>query len=491
MALTIAIIGRPNVGKSTLFNRLTGKKMAIVHDTPGVTRDWRSADASLFDLDFRIVDTAGLEDSFDDSISSRMRQQTERALSQADIVLFALDAKDGVMPLDTHFAKWLRTQKYPTILIANKCDNNKAKENIYEAYELGFGQPVEVSSEHGIGMHDLYEAIQSTIKEHDIDISDEEAELAVTEEKLIEKSFEEYHEGDETGFGDKEEDEEEKQKPIKIAIVGRPNVGKSTLLNSLIKENRSMTGAEAGITRDAVHADWNYDGRDIQLVDTAGMRKRTKVIDKIELMSTQDSIRAIRLAQVVILVIDANLQIENQDLKIAQHIINEGRALVIAVNKWDEIENKDEVREDIKYQVEKSISQVKDLKFTCISALKGRKLDKLFKNVIETYDLWNKRVPTGRLNRWLTAVESRNPAPLVNGKANRLRYITQIKARPPTFAMWVGRADDYPEQHKRFITNTLRKDFEIPATPIRLIIKSSKNPYADKSAGKRKVKKKK
>lgn len=478
MTFTVAIIGRPNVGKSTLFNRLAGRRLAIVHDTPGVTRDWKLATASLFNLNFDMIDTAGLEESFDGSISGRMRQQTERALKHADLALLVIDAKTGLLPVDKHFAQWLREQNIPTILAANKCDCKISAENLLDAYELGLGEPIAISAEHGEGMNELHSAIEQEMQKHNL-VQEKIEEAFINEEDEISKLLEQYDEGDEIGFGDIEEDIEDNENPIKIAIVGRPNVGKSTLLNSLLKEERSMTGAEAGITRDAVHADWEYKGKKIRLVDTAGLRKKNKIMDIIEKMSTSDTIRAIRLAQIVILVIDAELTIEKQDLKIAHHIIEEGRALVIAVNKWDVVEDKPLLMEKIKYQLEESLNQVRDVRITYISALQGKKLDRLFDSVLDTYSLWNKRVPTGKLNRWLNAMESRNPAPLVNGRSNRLRYITQIKSRPPTFAMWVGRADDYPDTHKRFLINNLRKDFDLPATPIRMIIKKSKNPYKD------------
>ncbi len=475
MTFTVAIVGRPNVGKSTIFNRIVGKKLAIVHDTPGVTRDWRMAEANMFDITFNVIDTAGLEESFDDSIHGRMRQQTERAMEQADMVLLVIDGRDGVTSMDQHFASWLRKQKLPSVLVANKCESNKGIEGMYEAYELGLGEPIAISAEHNLGFGDLREVIEEQLKTYEEANPPEQLEQI---EDDLAAQMEKYKEGDEVGFGDEETTEEE-EKPIRIAIVGRPNVGKSTLLNAILKEERSMVGAEAGITRDAVHAKWEFDGKQMNLVDTAGMRKRARVIDKIEMMSVDDAIRAIRLAQIVILVIDAELTIERQDLTIAQHIIDEGRGLVIAVNKWDLIEDKKELMEEIEYQLERNMSEVKNVKVTTISALNGHRLNQLFQSVLETWEVWNKRVPTAKLNKWIGFVESRHPAPLVNGRPNRLRYITQIKTRPPTFAMWVGRADNYPDTHKKYVINRLRKDFDIPATPIRVIIKKSKNPYGD------------
>lgn len=482
MTFTLAIIGRPNVGKSTLFNRLAGKKLALVHDTPGLTRDWREAEATLMGLQFRVIDTAGLEESFDLSIEGRMRQQTERALARADMALLVVDARTGITPMDRHFADWLRKQNIPTALVVNKCESKNAIDGMYEAYELGLGEPIPISAEHGLGMQDLYELIRPRVEE--AEAAEAAAALARGEvpgedDEDIEFLFQKYHEGDETGFGDEEVPEEDLSKPIKIAIAGRPNVGKSTLLNAILGEERSMTGPEAGITRDAVHVDWEFGGRNLRLVDTAGLRRKARVVNHIERMAVDDTLRAIRLAQVVVMVIDGETLFEKQDLTIAGHIIDEGRAMVIAVNKWDLVKEKEHTLDEIRHQLSTSLPQVRDIPVVTISAIKGQRVDKLLQAVLDVYNLWNHRIGTGKLNRWLRAMESQNPAPLVNGRQNRLRYITQIKARPPTFALWVSRPDDYPETHERYLINGLRRDFDMPATPVRLIIKTSRNPYTD------------
>ncbi|MCB9987803.1 MAG: ribosome biogenesis GTPase Der [Rhodospirillales bacterium] len=469
---TLAIAGRPNVGKSTLFNRLAGKQLAIVDDRPGITRDWREAEGYLYNQTLRIIDTAGLEESFDESIEGRMRRQTEAALEQSDAILFIIDGRSGVTPLDEHFAQWLRKLKKPVILGVNKCESLRAVEStLAEAYALGLGEPVPFSSAHGTGMDDLYNALKPHFPEDDdLTAESDEDDLLSDEELDALEGAEDFE------F----EDDFDEEKPIKMAIVGRPNVGKSTLLNTLVGEHRVMTGPEAGITRDAITVKWTYDDREFRLVDTAGMRRKAKVIDKIERMSVDDSLRAIRLAQVVILVLDGNAILEKQDLQIAEHVINEGRALIIAVNKWDAVNEKKEALEILQYKLETSLAQVRDVPTVTLSALHGRNIKGLMAAVVKTYNLWNMRVSTGKMNRWLAAVESRHPAPMVGGRSNRLRYITQIKTRPPTFAMWVARPDGLPETYKRYIINSLREDFGIPGVPIRLLIRTSKNPFKDK-----------
>lgn len=468
--LRIAIIGRPNVGKSTLFNKLAGKKLAIVNDTPGVTRDWREAEGQLFDQSLLIIDTAGLEEAFDDSIQGRMRQQTDAALDHAQAILFIIDGREGVTPADEHFADFLRRQKKPVILAVNKCENIKATASgMGEAYGLGFGDPVAISAEHSAGFEDLYDALKPHFKEEKTE-NDDEVYDSINFDALDDiEGLEDYV------F---EQEEDDPEKPIKLAIVGRPNVGKSTLLNAILQEQRVMTGPEAGITRDAIAVDWTYEDRAFKLVDTAGLRKKSRVIDEIEKMSAEDSMRAIRLAQIVILVVDANEPLEKQDLHIAGHVIEEGRALVIALNKWDTVKNKTEVLENTKHKLSKSLSQTKNIEFATISAKNGKNIDKLFYKALKTYEIWNKRIPTGGLNRWLAAMESKNPAPLVNGRHNRTKYITQIKTRPPTFALWVSRPKELPDSYRRYIVNGLRTDFNIPSVPIRLLVRASKNPYA-------------
>lgn len=467
---SLAIIGRPNVGKSTLFNRMAGKKLAIVDNTPGVTRDWREAIGNLYDRTLRIIDTAGLEERFDESIQGRMRKQTEAALDEADAILFVIDGREGVMPADEHFAQFIRKQKKPVILAVNKAESEKAVHTgMGEAYALGFGEPIAMSAEHNIGMEDLYDALTPYYPE-------EEEEEDRNEERNNDFENLDDIEGDEDFEFTQEEDDPEK--PIKVAIVGRPNVGKSTLLNAILEEQRVMVGPEAGITRDAITVDWEHDGRKFKLVDTAGMRKRAKVHDNIEKMSVEDTLRAIRLAQVVILVLDGNAILEKQDLQIADHIINEGRALVVAVNKWDAVENREDAREELNRKFVYSLAQVKNIAFATISAINGKAIDKLLYKTVQAYEIWNKRVSTGNLNRWLSMMENRNPAPLINGRSNRLKYIAQIKTRPPTFAMWCSRADKLPESYKRFIINGLREDYDIPGVPIRLLIRKSKNPYS-------------
>jgi GTP-binding protein len=469
--ITLAIVGRPNVGKSTLFNRLAGKKLAIVDDTPGVTRDWRTAEGRLFGQTMTIIDTAGLEESFDDSIQGRMRQQTEAAINKADIILFVIDGRSGLTAMDKHFAEFLRRQKKPVILAVNKCENEKAAlAGLGEAHALGFGEPLPISAEHGEGMEFIHERLMPYFPARS---EEKENEEGGSEEF---KSLDDIEGLEDYQF---EQEDESPEIPLKIAIVGRPNVGKSTLLNSILGDQRVMTGPEAGITRDAIAVDWQYNGRAFKLVDTAGMRKKARVQNHIEKMSVEDSMRAIRLAQVVVVVVDAADAFEKQDIQIAAHVIEEGRALIFAINKWDTVENRKKVLEEFKYGLQAQLAQIKDPPIVTISALNNSNIDLLLETILKTYNIWNTRIKTAGLNRWLRARESQNPAPLADGRANRLKYMTQVKTRPPTFAVWVSRPDKLPQTHQRYIINGLREDYDIPGVPIRLLVRKSKNPYTD------------
>jgi GTP-binding protein len=475
--LTLAIVGRPNVGKSTLFNRLTGKQLAIIHDTPGVTRDWREAPGKILDQKLTVIDTAGLEERFDDSLEARMRRQTEAALTHAQVIVFVVDGRAGITPLDEHFARWLRKLKKPVLLVVNKCEQDKiAEDAAAESYRLGLGEPIPFSAAHGIGIDLLYSALQPHFPaEEEIVDSDTDGRKFLSEEEI------DRLEGDENfDFAEAVKDEPEiPSHPIRIAIVGRPNAGKSTLMNALLDEDRVITGPEAGLTRDSIAADWEWGGHKFRLVDTAGLRKKARIEKKLEKMAVEDTLRAIRLAQMVFLVIDAAAPLEKQDLQIADHVISEGRALVVVINKWDTVEDRNEKLAEVKELIENSLAQVQNLPFVTLSALRGQNLDRLMQVTIETYATWNKRVSTGKLNRWLENRTSRHPPPLVSGRPNRMRFMTQINIRPPTFAMWVSKPDDLPDTYKRYIINGLREDYGLQGVPIRLMLRKSKNPFSE------------
>ncbi|PHQ66155.1 MAG: ribosome biogenesis GTPase Der [Sneathiella sp.] len=445
MSFTVAIIGRPNVGKSTLFNRLVGKKLALVDDTPGVTRDRREGAASIGSLKFKIIDTAGLEESFDDSLEGRMRRQTEIALHEADVALMLIDARIGVTPLDKHFANWLRKEDIPVILAANKSEGRSGEYGRIEGYGLGLGDPIALSAEHGEGMGELFDALLPFEK---TDIPDVE------------------NEGD---------------KPLQLAIVGRPNAGKSTLVNFLIGEDRLLTGPDAGVTRDAIAVEWEFGGRPIKLVDTAGLRRKARVQKKLEKLSVADSLRVIKMAEVVVLLIDAEETFEKQDLTIAAHVIEEGRALVLAVNKWDTVKDRQAALKQIRDRLSISLPQVRGIPVVTISALSGRGVENLMPKVLEIYEIWNKRISTARLNRWLEIMLEQHPPPMAKGRRLKIRYMTQVKARPPTFSLFMSARGELPVSYIRYLVNGLREDFDMPAVPIRLYPRTGKNPYVDKS----------
>ncbi|MGH6941301.1 ribosome biogenesis GTPase Der [Hypericibacter sp.] len=475
MGLTLAIVGRPNVGKSTLFNRLTGRRQALVDDQPGVTRDRRYGDGRIGEFTFRLVDTAGFEDAKDDTLEARMRDQTERAVGEADLILFLIDAREGVTSLDQHFLRWLRKQHRPMVLVANKAESKAALSGLGEAHRLGLGDPIPVSAEHAQGLDLLLDAIRDKLGDK-AKLGDpiEEDEFALPAE---EPEFENAEAFDEAAAAAHEKEIE--KRPLQLAIVGRPNVGKSTLVNRLIGEDRLLVGPEAGITRDSIAIDWQHRGRRVRLVDTAGVRRHSKVIDKVERLSVSDTLNTIRYAEVVILVLDSEVMLEKQDLTLARMVLEEGRALLIAANKWDRIEDKPKALKKLTDRVERSLTQAKGIPVVPVSALTGQNLDRLIDAAFAVHKQWNRRLATSPLNRWLRAMVDNHPAPLVSGRRLKPRYMTQIKTRPPTFAFFMNRPEKLPDDYMRYLINGLREQFELPGVPIRTTLRKIKNPYAE------------
>lgn len=455
---TVIIIGRPNVGKSTLFNRLVGKKLALVDDQPGVTRDRRFGDATLLGLDFQIVDTAGWEDEDPDTLPGRMRRQTEASLEGADVALFVIDSRAGITPLDEEIARYLRTSDLPVVLLANKAEGKAGDSGLYDAFALGFGEPIAFSAEHGQGLGDLFEALLPHIEGKQPDEDGEE--------------------------GNEEDWEFDPKSVLKLAIVGRPNAGKSTLINRLVGEDRLLTGPEAGITRDSIAVDWEWTdpatgvARPVRLIDTAGMRKKAQVTEKLEKLSVADARRAIDFAEVVVLLLDATRGLEHQDLKIASMVLEEGRALIIAINKWDVAEDASGLFNGIKAALDDGLAQVRGVPLLSVSARTGKGLDQLLTTAFAIREAWSKRVPTAALNRWFDDALAANPPPAPGGRRIKLRYITQAKTRPPGFVLFGTRLDQLPESYRRYLVNGIRRELGFEAVPIRLTLRSPKNPFA-------------
>ena len=443
----VAIVGRPNVGKSTLFNRLVGRRSALVDDRPGVTRDRREGDASLLGLEFTIVDTAGFEDEDAITLPGRMRLQTEAAVRSADLALFLIDAREGLTPLDEEIGRWLRAESTPVIVAANKAEGRGGEAGRLEAFALGLGEPLALSAEHGEGLVDLFEALRPHIEREGWDAVEEEAE-------------------------------DEENGPLKLAIVGRPNAGKSTLVNTMLGEERMITGPEAGITRDSISLDWQWQGKPVRLVDTAGLRKRAKVDDKLEKLSAFDTRRAIDHAEVVVLLLDATRGLEVQDLKIADAVLEEGRGLVIALNKWDVAENASSLFQGVSAALEEGLSQLKGVTLLTLSGATGKGIDVLLAAAFDIRDAWSRRVTTGELNRWFERAVEANPPPAPGGKRIKLRYITQVKTRPPSFVIFGSRVDQLPESYRRYLMNSMRRELKIGAVPMRLTLRAQKNPFA-------------
>ncbi|MBO9471940.1 ribosome biogenesis GTPase Der [Shimia sp. R10_1] len=477
MSFTLAIVGRPNVGKSTLFNRLVGKKLALVDDQPGVTRDLREGDAKLADLRFTAIDTAGLEDATDDSLEGRMRRLTERAVDMADICLFMIDARAGVTPTDMIFAEILRKRATHVILAANKGEGAAADSGVLEAYSLGLGEPIRLSAEHGEGLNDLYTQLMPLADEFakrakalddevetDVDLDEDEADEEIDPDALRPSQM------------------LTERRPLQIAVVGRPNAGKSTLINKIIGEDRLLTGPEAGITRDAISLRTTWDDTPMRIFDTAGMRKKAKVQDKLEKLSVGDGLRAVKFAEVVVVLLDAAIPFEQQDLRIADLAEREGRAVIVAVNKWDVEEHKQEKLRDLKEAFNRLLPQLRGAPLITVSAKTGRGLERLHDAILDAYDTWNRRIPTAALNRWLVEMLQQHPPPAPQGKRIKLRYMTQAKTRPPGFVVMCSHPDKIPESYSRYLINGLRETFDMPGTPIRLTMRGQgdKNPYKGK-----------
>ncbi len=447
----VAIIGRPNVGKSTLFNRLVGKQLALVHDIPGVTRDRRESNAKLGDLKFNIIDTAGLDDTQDDELSTRMWEQTLEAIKSTDIILFVIDARAGVTGLDEHFANIVRKANKPVVLVANKAEKELSINIIGESAKLGLGDIVGISAAHGQGLVDLFDSLKNYFD-------------VFKDNKII----------------DDKKDETNTEKALQMAIIGRPNVGKSTLINYLLDEDRLLTADYPGVTRDSISVDWSYKGRNIKLVDTAGMRRKSNIKEKLEKLSVKDGLRAVQYAQITILILDHETPLAKQDAVIANRAIEEGRILIIAINKWDLITNKEEYIDEIRYKLSKTLTQVKGIPCIPISAKTGKNVEKLLDQTLDVYDLWNTRVPTAKLNKWLENIVSYHPPPIVGRSRLRIKYISQIKTRPPTFILFTSKSKDVPDSYIRYLLNDLRETFKLPGVPIRISVKSSENPYKQK-----------
>lgn len=468
MSFTVAIVGRPNVGKSTLFNRLVGKKLALVDDTPGVTRDRRPGDARLMGLNFTIIDTAGLEKAEAESLQGRMRAQTEAAIDEADISLFVVDAKFGLTPVDKELAEMLRRRGKPVVLVANKAEAKGSDGGFYDAYTLGLGEPVPISAEHGQGMLDLRDAIVDAIGKDRAYPPKEDVAVTNVDLPAEMEEDEEY------------EPEYDDTKPLRVAIIGRPNAGKSTLINRFLGEDRLLTGPEAGITRDSISVEWDWHGRTIKMFDTAGMRRKARVTEKLEKLSVADSLRSIRFAETVVIVFDSTIPFEKQDLQLVDLVIREGRAAVLAFNKWDMIEEPQAVLADLREKTERLLPQARGIRAVPISGQTGRGLDKLMQSIIDTDRVWNKRISTARLNRWLEQTQVQHPPPAVSGRRIKLKYMTQVKARPPAFMISCTRSDALPESYTRYLINGLRNDFDMPSVPIRIHYRSPDNPYESK-----------
>ena len=445
MAFTIAIVGRPNVGKSTLFNRLAGRSLALVDDAPGSTRDRREGEARLGDLRFRVIDTAGLDQAVPGTTEERMQEQTTRALEGADAILFLIDGRAGVTPLDRHFADRIRRARRPVVLVANKTENLRSAAEVGDAFALGLGEPVMISAAHGEGMADLFDAV---------------APLMAAE-----------HQSERVDEG---------PVPLRLAVVGRPNVGKSTLLNRLLGTERLVTGPEPGITRDAISVQWTWRGHPVRLVDTAGMRRRSRIEARIEKLSIAETLSAIRFAEIVVLVVDATGPLGKQDLLIAELVEKEGRGMVLAANKWDLVTDRRAALAQLRERVDVSLPQLKGLRIVTLSGLSGTGLEKLMPAIWATHQAWSKRVPTPALNRWLAAMQQRHPPPVVAGRRLKLRYIAQANIHPPTFALFASKPGELPDAYRRYLVNSLREEFDLPAVPIRMMLRKGDNPYAEK-----------